>query len=831
MRTQMVLATRYLLRRRLRTALTTLAVVFGVAVIFAVNSLIPSMLSALEGTFLGVSGQVDLTVSSATGETFDPAVTDAVRRVSGVAAASPSLRRLVNVGNGGNQLELVGIDLASAQSVRRYQVTSGRFLESGDSNAALISEPLAQASGLRPGSDLPIPTLRGEVPLKVVGVVSSTVGERVIVPLATAQDLFGAPGRANTVDISIAAGADRGTVKAALEGALGPAYRVGSVVQQSDTFGTLQAAQVGLNIFGLLALFMGGFLIFNTFRTVVVERRHDLGMLRAVGATRRTIVSLILVESLLQGVVGTVLGLGLGYLFAFGTIAASDRLLEQYLRARATGVFLSPEIFALSIGLGIGVTLLAGLLPAINASRVPVMAALRPEPPSSGGFRVGKGVLAGGLLAALAVAAIVSGNSTAAGVGALLFLAALVLLAPALVRPIARLLQPALGLAFAGEARIAEGNMRRQPGRAAVTASAIMIALAIIVTLTSLLASIQRTFYDYIERSLAADVILLPPSLVLGANVGAGPALEQSLAKTPGIGVVATLEYAGSVVNGSQVEVLAFDPKVYPKVANFLFDQGGPAVLQEMDAGRVAIITPVMASTAGLRVGDALRVQTPDGITEYRVGAVAAEYLTAKINTLYISQKNMATDFHRSEDVVLMANLAPGADREQVKARIGEMLKSYPQFTLYWGADLRAEQRNTISQAFLGVSLLLVVMIIPSLLGLINTLAINVLERTREIGVLRAIGATRAQIRGLVLAEALLLGAAGALLGMFAGLALGYGLTMMVAAAMVPSMTFSFPLDGLVIAAVIALLMAVIASLLPARQAAGLRIVQALRYE
>ncbi|MBI3979211.1 MAG: FtsX-like permease family protein, partial [Chloroflexi bacterium] len=140
-------------------------------------------------------------------------------------------------------------------------------------------------------------------------------------------------------------------------------------------------------------------------------------------------------------------------------------------------------------------------------------------------------------------------------------------------------------------------------------------------------------------------------------------------------------------------------------------------------------------------------------------------------------------------------------------------------------------QRAFISRAFIGIDLLLVVLFIPSLLGLINTLAINVLERTREIGVLRAIGATRAQVRKLVLAEALLLGAAGAALGMLAGLALGYGLTTMLAAIMLPSMSFSFPLGELIAAVAIALLMAVVASLLPARQAAGLRIVQALRYE
>ncbi|HEX9016242.1 MAG TPA: ABC transporter permease, partial [Chloroflexota bacterium] len=225
MTTLFVLATRYLSRRKLRTTLTTLAVVLGVAVIFAVNTLIPTMLSALEGTFLGVSGQVDLTVSSASGETFDPGVAAVVSQVQGVAAASPALRRLVVAGTGNQQLEVVGVDLASAQSVRRYQIVAGRFFEGSDSNGALVSEVLAQAGGLRPGSDLSLPALQGVSTLKVVGVLSSTAGERVIVPLATAQKLFGAPGRVNTVDVSIAAGSNRRAVMDALEKSLGPGFR------------------------------------------------------------------------------------------------------------------------------------------------------------------------------------------------------------------------------------------------------------------------------------------------------------------------------------------------------------------------------------------------------------------------------------------------------------------------------------------------------------------------------------------------------------------------------------------------------------------------------
>jgi putative ABC transport system permease protein len=180
---------------------------------------------------------------------------------------------------------------------------------------------------------------------------------------------------------------------------------------------------------------------------------------------------------------------------------------------------------------------------------------------------------------------------------------------------------------------------------------------------------------------------------------------------------------------------------------------------------------------------------------------------------------------------MVMANLAPGADRAAVKAGLTGLLARYPQFTMYWGADLRAEQRSIFDQVFVFLYVVLAVLIIPSLLGLINTLAINVLERTREIGVLRAIGATRTQIRRMVIAEALLLSMLGAALGILAGLALGYGLTAAMAGTVGSGIAYSFPLAGILGAVAVALLMAVLASVLPARQAARMRIVNALQYE
>src|SRR4051794_20277034 len=503
--------------RKLRTTLTTLAIVFGVAVIFAVNAMIPTLLASLEGSVLGVQGQVDLTVSSATGEPFGSDTLAAVKGANGVAAASPAFRRTVSAtaqsGGNGTNVELVGVDPATAESVRRYAVSEGRFLQPGDSQQVVLTESVARNLGLKAGDTFQLPTPAGLQQLPVVGIVSMPGVDEAFVPLTRAQEFFQAGDRINLIDVSLGAGADRDAVKNALQSQLGSAYRVGVLTQATDAFASIQSSLFAVNLLGVLVLFMGAFLIFNPFRAVVVERRHDIGMLRAVGATRRAIISLIVMESAIQGVVGTAVGLLLGYLFANAVIGVLGGIYEQYLSIKITSVSLPLSAFLLATVLGIGMTILAGLLPAINASRVPVLVALRPQEPDVAGRRISRGTIFGIVLFALSVICLLSGNSGLAGAGGLLFLASLAALATALVHPLARMFDPIIRFLFSREGQMAEGNLERQPGRSAVTMSALMIGLAIIVAVSSILTSIENTFYSFLDRSLSADVLLIPPAL------------------------------------------------------------------------------------------------------------------------------------------------------------------------------------------------------------------------------------------------------------------------------------------------------------------------------
>ena len=223
-------------------------------------------------------------------------------------------------------------------------------------------------------------------------------------------------------------------------------------------------------------------------------------------------------------------------------------------------------------------------------------------------------------------------------------------------------------------------------------------------------------------------------------------------------------------------------------------------------------------------------METPEGRQEYRVVGIATDFLNAKVVTAFISQANLARDFHKTEDVFIQLNLKPGADAAAASTAIRAAVQAYPQFSIIQGREYFEQMRALFTAVFSGLYILLAFLALPSLLTTLNTLAISVIERTREIGMLRAVGTTRRQVSRTILAEALLLAAFGTVFGLLAGLYLGYLLVRAMASAGFP-MLFIFPWAGVIAAAVIGLLFGALAAIIPARKAAGLEIVDALRYE
>ena len=844
-RFQIKLAGRYLWGRKLRTFLTTLAIVFGTLVIFGMNIILPTMVQAFQSNLLAASGQVDVTVTLKTGEAFSRKVLNRVRAVEGIRAIAGSLSRTVNIPSDYygradvTALTLTGIDPKDSQTLRSYPVKEGRFLRSDDTYAAVITTSLAESLGLKLDDELNLPTAEGSAALRIVGLLPARAlpgNEEVLMTLFQAQKLLDLPERINTIEANLTTTdeAQREAIQANIQSLVGEDYSLGGLSSGTEILGSIKTGQAAFNLFGFLSLIMGGFIIFNTFRTIVAERRHDIGMLRALGASRRTIIGLIMTEGSIQGVVGTIIGIALGYLMGAALLSMMGPMMNQFMHLEIGAPVVKPGLVALTVVLGVGVTLLAGLLPAFSAARVTPLEALRPSTAEVVQGTARAGAITGIVFIVLAVFGLISGNIGLTSLGGLLFLVGLVLVAPTLVKPIASVFSRLIMLVLArdGTGALAQGNLTRQPTRAAVTASATMIGLAIIVGLGGMVFSLTGTFLNILQKSLGSDYLLMPPSVgVWASNVGANQDLADRLRAIPGVGAVSTMRFANATADGNAVSLLGIDPQVYPQVASLTFQEGDGATAFAALASEPSLIANgVFAAQSGLKPGDVVQLATPTGLKPYRIAAIAGDYLNAKIMTAYISQANMSKDFRKNEDIFIQLNLAPNADAVRVEEKIKDITQDYPQFKLVSGKAYFEENKALFDSIFIFYFVLLGVLTLPSLIALLNTLAIGVIERTREIGMLRAIGATRRQVRRTVIVESLLLAAIGTAFGLLAGLYLGYVMVLGLSVGGFP-VEYVFPGAGLIAATAVGLLFGVLAALFPARQAAKMDIIRALRYE
>ncbi len=856
MNLQLTLAARYLGGRKLRTFLTTLAIVIGVMVIFGMGIYLPSFMDTFQKSLLSASGQADVMITHKTGEPFSASTLNKIKTIEGIAVIAGSLERVINLPPnfyGKNStvtaLSLVGLDPTIAPDLHDYRMTQGRFLERGDGTVAVISERLADSLGVKLNDTIKLPTTQGVVKLTIVGLSPGRAligNEQVLVTLTQAQKLFDMSGRINVIEANLTTKdkVESEAIVNTIKDQLGNMYTLGGLSSGSEFASAMQMAGVIFNLFGFLALAMGGFIIFNTFRTIVAERRHDIGMLRAIGANRATIIGLVLTEGLVQGVIGTAIGIGLGYLLGLVITAGTAPVMKQFMNVELA-VVVEPSLIVVSIVLGVGVTLFAGLLPALSASRVTPMEALRPSL-SEVMQRISRiGTLAGAVMIVIAIVGLITGNFALVALGGFLLLIGLVLVAPALVKPIANLFGAMLALVFAreGTGELAQGNLTRQPSRAAITASATMIGLAIVVGAGGMMFSMIGTVMDMFNKSLGSDYLLIPPSVaVWKGDVGASASLKAKINAVPGVGAVSSLRYAQSSLRSvalktgtgeTAIAVLGIDPIEYQKISGMDFQKGNAQAAFDALAAdeRNVIVNGVLAASTNVKVGDVLPLATPSGIQDYRIVAIAGEVLSMKINTIYISQANMQLDFHKSEDIFYQVNLAPGADLAAVDQRLGQIVEDYPQFRLVAGREYTAEFAKQYDAIFVGFYVLLGVLAFPSLIAILNTLAIGVIERTREIGMLRAIGATRGQVWKTIVAEALLLAALGTALGILAGLYLSYVFVQGLSASGIFKMAYVFPLAGVLAATAVGLVFGVLAALLPARQASQMEIIKALRYE
>ncbi len=849
---ELPLALSYLKGRPIRTIMTTMSIVIGVMIMFGLNGVAPAFKEVFSSSTSSMAlSEIDLYVTRGDGGFFRQEYTQNVGSIDGVASTVGMIVRQVLLpadhyetadGRAISTIQVYGIDASindetfDVVTAGGRRLAAGRLLQPGDNQVALISEKFAEGLGIGVGETVRLPGASGWLDFVVIGLLDDPGlllgSQQVFMPIPAAQDLLNAPNRINIILGRYAEGVDARALDANIQSMFGTGFELSPLEGSADIFAALmEFMNVIFTMFGLFALALAGMIMFNTFRTSIVERKRDIGMLRAVGAKRKVVTRVILYEGLILAVMGTVLGILAG--FGLGKLATTGlaSLMESFMGKPLGDPSYSLGTYAVSIIFGLGVPLASVLLPARSAANVAPLEAMRPVTIKQEAAIERSRMIVGLVSLVLGLAGLVSGFFPLMGLGIMIFLLALGLLGPMLINPVTKFFSRALLLVFGQEGGIAASNIARHPRRASITASSLMIGLAILIGFGGMMTSTYGGALGFLEDSLRSDYIMMSSLVVTNDMVGAGPDLAETIKRIRGVEDLTTMRQIDTYdAQGIGIRLMGIDPLKYAEIAGLSFTEGDEAAFAQMQNGTVVIINGRYAAQFGVAVGDTITLEGDHGPVEVVVAAIGLDYLNMKLPTIYMEQTALTREYGVRNDVFLMINREANADIEQLEEDLLAVSQMYPGFGIISREELWASQKQMTDSAAVGVNIFLAVLAAPALLGLANALGINVIERTREIGMMRAVGAKRRQIRRMIVAESVLLSLMGVALGVISGIMMSFVMTGVLefAGMVIP---YTFPGAGVITAVAAGLICGILAALIPARRASDLQIVAALAYE
>jgi putative ABC transport system permease protein len=841
--------------RKLRAASTMLAVLLGVALVsgtFILTDTINRSFddifeTALEGTDVVVTPKE--IVEQDTGEVppMPAANLQKVEAVPGVAKAEGGIFSIVRITNAKG--DTMGADFAPqfANSVSTKPFDTFTYVEGrppANPREAAIDSSNADKENIDIGDTVGV---AGDVRLtryRVVGInrlgdTATGGSSTVTLTLPEAQRVAGKRGEFDQISVAADSGVSPDELKQRLQRALPSTVRVetgqASAERQSkDVKEDLNFLLIALLVFAGVSLVVGGFQIFNTFSITVAQRIREFGLLRTLGASRGQILRSVVVEALLIGFTGSILGLLAGFGFAKGI----NGLLTSFgIDLPNTGTVFLPRTVIVGLLVGVGITLVSSIAPALRATHVSPMEALReaalPEGHKRGRVATGVAVLLGvvglGLLlyglfgtfdSSGAAAGLMGGGSAA-----ILFAASL--FSPTLVRPLANLAGKPIEALRGITGRLARENAMRKPGRTATTAAALMIGLALVTFVTVFAAGISKSVGSVIEDNFQGDI-------TIQATDGFSPIpneIEPAVAKVQGVDAVSALRYSQAKVTGQngKPRLTAVDPKNITKVFRFEWKDGGSDAIIRGLTDDQAVIDEVYGKKENLDIGDTIRVLTPAGRrhTFEVVGKVKDR--TDFLGSFIVTQDALARYWREQRDNYVIAKYAPGANAEVTEGKVKAVVtKRFPSAEALNQQQLKKNQEDQINQLLGLIYALLSLAIIVSIFGIVNTLALSIHERTRELGMLRAIGMSRRQVRRVIRYEAVITALIGAILGMILGVLFAALISRPLAD---EGFELAYPIGTLILLLVLAALAGVLAAIGPARRASKLDVLDALAYE
>jgi putative ABC transport system permease protein len=855
------LSVRHFLRHRLRTFLTFLGVVLGVAVIVAIALVNRTLVGSFQRTIELIAGKSVLQVEN--GESgFRESLFPAVRDTAGVGDAAPAVDGFLPlVGIKGEKLYIYGVDFLADTSIREHEFVGGAFeLESAldfiaRPDSIALTESFARRLGLRAGSTIRLATSRGvrdytvRALLREQGAAKVFGGNFALMDLPVAQIALGKEGKLDIVDLTVEEGERVETVRQRVESRLGGAAQVQRPRERGEQVESLMTSfRVGLFFVSLVALFVGFFLIYNTVSVSVVQRKREIGTLRCLGVLRRQILSLFVMEALAIGCAGSIAGIFTGILLANAALLVVGQTVNSlfFQLDIGNGAFALREIW-LGLAVGIGVSVLAAIHPAWQAARVTPLESSRQavwRPRARGTSRASLAGLAF-LIAAPALAAISFAGATGVEkftigvVAMMLFLLGLSFLAPLFVfwwagifrHAVARL--PKVSGFLRNEARLGCDSLRRAPGRSGITIATLMISLAAIFTVAAFVTSVRESLLLWVDRMVTADLVVHSGAKTAGPlNVPLKEELGAKFEALPGVAVVDFYRLIRSNYEGRPIMIESFSARRSARVRTLPMIAGdGAAALGQMAAGEGVIVSESLRDKFGKTVGDIIRLSTPSGSVAFKIIGVYVDYTSDSGSVLIereIYKKLWGDDLVDAFDLWL----ARGADPQAVIDRINRGYGEQYQLFVSTHKELKDNVIRLMEQSFSVNYAVEIVAVVVAIFSVINTMLASILDRTREIGVLRAIGATNKQLRGMVMAEAGWIGFLGGVLGLFAGAVMSYH-HVVYNTRFLTGWTFQYyyPAGVAVLSLVGSVVLCLLAGYLPAKRAASIPIVSAIGYE